>query len=194
MLKRPPFNLSALKSVAAGSTGRWVIAALVCVLLALGAFGFAKYQRHKAHLADEEEEERWVAAHQRGLTRQEKPDAPPPPPGGQGKPREGYATWYDVPEESLAARRAVSNEYTAAHNRLPLGTLVRVTHLKNGKSVIVRITDRGITDRKVRLDVCKEAAEELGMVTKGVARVRMEIVPDEHGVSPDEVQTAARRL
>jgi rare lipoprotein A len=94
----------------------------------------------------------------------------------------------------LAARRAVSNEYTAAHNRLPLGTLVRVTHLKNGKSVIVRITDRGITDRKVRLDVCKEAAEELGMVTKGVARVRMEIIPDEHGVSPDEVQTAARRL
>jgi rare lipoprotein A len=117
-----------------------------------------------------------------------------PAPGAQGKSREGLATWYDVPDESLAKRRAVGNELTAAHNRLPLGTLVRVTHLKNGKSVIVRITDRGITDRKVRLDVCKEAAEQLGMVTKGVARVRMEIVPDEHGVSPAEVPTTARRL
>ena len=57
---------------------------------------------------------------------------------------EGDAVWYDVPANSLAKRRAGKDELTAAHNRLPLGTMVRVTHLGNGKNVIVRITDRGI--------------------------------------------------
>lgn len=105
--------------------------------------------------------------------------------------RDVYATWYEVPLDSLAKRRAGLDELTAAHNKLPLGTLVRVTHLENGKSVTVRITDRGIHDRKVKLDVCKEAAEELQMVSQGKARVRMEVVPEEHGAAPPESHTAA---
>jgi Lytic transglycolase len=100
--------------------------------------------------------------------------------------REVNAAWYDVPADSLAKRRAGLEELTAAHNKLPIGTLVRVTHLANGKSVKVRITDRGIHDRHVKLDLCKEAAEELGMVGKGIARVRMEVVPQEQGSSPAE--------
>ena len=188
MPKPLPSSAPAFKPLAAALTGRWKIAALVCAVLVVSVFAIAKYQRYRAELAEDEEEARWIAENQRGA---QKPDAQLPP---GGKPREGLATWYDVPDESLAKRRAVSNEFTAAHNRLPLGTLVRVTHLKNGKSVTVRITDRGITDRKVKLDVCKEAAAELGMVTKGVARVRMEIIPDEHGVTPAEAQTAAARL
>ena len=55
----------------------------------------------------------------------------------------------------------------------------------------LRITDRGIHDRRVKLDVCKEAAEELEMVSKGIARVRMEVLPEEYGVSPAESHTAA---
>lgn len=105
--------------------------------------------------------------------------------------REVYATWYDVPLHSLAKRRAGLDELTAAHNKLPLGTLVRVTHLKNGKTVTVRITDRGIPSRKVKLDVCKEAAEELEIVSKGIARVRMEILSDAHGSAPPEAHTSA---
>ena len=101
------------------------------------------------------------------------------------------AAWYDVPDESLAKRRAGTHELTAAHNRLPIGTLVRVTHVENGKSVIVRITDRGIRDRRVKLDVCKEAAAQLEMLRKGFARVRMEVVPEEHGAAPAESHTAA---
>ena len=58
---------------------------------------------------------------------------------------EGNAVWYHVPPKSLAKRRATKDELTAAHNRLPLGTRVRVTHLKNGKSVVVRITDRALS-------------------------------------------------
>jgi rare lipoprotein A len=95
-----------------------------------------------------------------------------------GKP-EGYAVWYKVPANSLAKRRAGKDEFTAAHNRLPLGTMVRVTHFANGKSVIVRITDRGITDRHALIDLCKEAAAKLGMVSEGSARVRLEILPDD---------------
>ncbi len=90
------------------------------------------------------------------------------------------AAWYDVPAFSLAKRRAGIEELTAAHNKLPIGTRVRVTDIKNGKSVIVRITDRGIHDRKVKLDLCKEAAEQLGMVSAGIVRVRMEVLADPH--------------
>lgn len=92
---------------------------------------------------------------------------------------EGYAVWYDVPANSLARRRAGKDELTAAHNRLPLGTRVRVTHLGNGKNVVVRITDRGIPRRRALIDLCKEAAEKLDMVREGSARVRLEILPDD---------------
>jgi rare lipoprotein A len=96
------------------------------------------------------------------------------------KPRiEGFAVWYKVPPNSLAKRRAGKDELTAAHNRLPLGARVRVTHLANGKSVVVRITDRGIRDRHVLIDLCKEAAEQLDMLREGSARVRLEILPDD---------------
>ena len=110
------------------------------------------------------------------------------------KSRDVYAAWYDVPLDSLAKRRAGLQELTAAHNKLPLGTLLRVTHLENGRSVIVRVTDRGIHKRGVKLDVCKEAAEELDMIGKGIARVRIEIVPDEEGVSPPESHDSAPQL
>ena len=93
-------------------------------------------------------------------------------------PKEVNAAWYPVPPGSLARRRAGLDELTAAHNKLPIGTRVRVTSLENGKTVTVRITDRGITDRAVTLDLCKQAAEELGMLREGIARVRMEVLPE----------------
>lgn len=120
---------------------------------------------------------------------------------GEDEPAHGgtvvNAAWCDVPLFSLAKRRAGVEEMTAAHNRLPLGTRVRVTHLANGKSVTVRITDRGIHDRKVKLDLCKEAATELEMVGKGIARVRMEILPGEQdqdgAASPGSEPIAAQQ-
>jgi rare lipoprotein A (peptidoglycan hydrolase) len=103
---------------------------------------------------------------------------------------EGNAVWYKVPPNSLARRRAGKEELTAAHNRLPLGTRVRVTHLKNGKSVVVRITDRGITKRRVIIDLCKEAAEKLDMVSEGSARVSLEILPDDKA-PPSKAKSAS---
>ena len=105
-----------------------------------------------------------------------RPSQPPPKP--EPRAREVYAAWYAVPSDSLAKRRA-GDELTAAHNSLPIGTRVRITHMQNGKSVVVRITDRGIRDRRVKIDVCKEAAEELEMLDKGIARVRMQVLREE---------------
>jgi rare lipoprotein A len=99
------------------------------------------------------------------------------------KPIEGLAMWYPVPPNSLAKRRAGKDELTAAHNRLPLGTNVRVTHLGNRKNVVVRITDRGIYKRGSVIDLCREAAEKLDMVREGSARVRLEILPDDKSTS-----------
>jgi rare lipoprotein A len=99
---------------------------------------------------------------------------------------EGMATWYQVPAQSLTKQRAGKDELTAAHARLPFGTRVRVTHLKNGKSVVVRIIDHGILKRHGVIDLCKEAAEKLDMIREGSAKVRLEILPDDKpGTSPE---------
>jgi peptidoglycan lytic transglycosylase len=106
--------------------------------------------------------------------------------------REGYAVWYAVPDGSLPRRRAKKGELIASHNHLRFGTLVRVTHLGNGKSVVVRITDRGITNKAASIDLCKEAAEKLEMISEGMARVRMEELPNdtETDAGPDSRATA----
>jgi rare lipoprotein A len=109
-----------------------------------------------------------------------KPSSKPPDQKNWGK-LQGYAVWYDVPRNSLARRRALGNELTAAQNQLPLGTIVRVTHLTNGKTVVVRITDRGITDRHSLIDLCKEAAEKLGMIHEGSAPVRLDVLSPGNG-------------
>lgn len=113
--------------------------------------------------------------------------------GDRKRSWEGYAVWYDVPDNSLAKRRAGKGELTAAHNRLRLGAMVRVTHLKNGKSVIVRVTDRGVASR-ASIDLCKEAAEELAMISEGRARVRIDLLPDDKGADAvsDSTATAAQ--
>jgi rare lipoprotein A len=92
---------------------------------------------------------------------------------------EGNAVWYAVPPDSLAKKRAGKEELTAAHNKLPLGTRVRVTNLTNNRNVIVRVTDRGITKRHAIIDLCREAAEQLDMLRQGEARVRLEVLPDD---------------
>jgi rare lipoprotein A len=66
------------------------------------------------------------------------------------------------------------NGYTAAHRTLPFGTKVLVTNLSNGRSVTVRINDRGPYGRGRIIDVSTAAARELGMIGSGTARVRVD--------------------
>lgn len=68
------------------------------------------------------------------------------------------------------------NAYTAAHRTLPFGTMVEVTNLENGKKVIVRINDRGPFVGNREIDLSRAAAEVLGMIGQGIARVSIKRV------------------
>jgi rare lipoprotein A len=65
---------------------------------------------------------------------------------------------------------------TAAHRTLPFGTRVRVTYVRNGRSVIVRINDRGPFRPGRVIDLSKAAAEALEMTAHGLARVRLDVL------------------
>ena len=68
------------------------------------------------------------------------------------------------------------NSMTCAHRSLPLGTLVKVTNPKNGKSVVVKVTDRGPHHRRQLIDLSRKAAEEIDILRQGVADVVVEVV------------------
>lgn len=91
----------------------------------------------------------------------------------------GIASYYaDKFNGQLTANGEVfsNSEMTAAHNTLPLGTYVKVTNLRNGRSVIVRITDRLHRENTRIIDLTKAAARKLGFLTRGLTRVRVEEV------------------
>jgi rare lipoprotein A len=69
-----------------------------------------------------------------------------------------------------------NNDMTAAHNTLPLGTYVKVTNLRNGRWVVVRITDRLHYANTRIIDLTRKAAGKLGFVTRGLTRVKIEVV------------------
>ncbi len=111
--------------------------------------------------------------------------APVPAPAGYTE--EGNASWYGVP---FHGRRASNGEIydmyklTAAHRTLPFETMVRVTNLNNGKSTVVRITDRGpFVDNRI-IDLSFAAAQGVDSVGPGVVPVRVEVLSP--GVDPTE--------
>jgi len=89
----------------------------------------------------------------------------------------GHASWYGA---QFANRPTASGtlfdpeKLTAAHRKLPLGTKVVVTNLHNGRSVLVTINDRGPYSGNREIDLSYRAARVLGMVQRGVARVKIE--------------------
>ncbi|VEP14043.1 hypothetical protein H1P_2340003 [Hyella patelloides LEGE 07179] len=92
---------------------------------------------------------------------------------------QGKASWYGPKFHGrLTANGEVynSNSLTAAHRYLPFGTKVRVTNLINGRSVIVRINDRGPFIKGRIIDVSAGAARTLNMIHSGVANVQIEIL------------------
>ncbi len=110
---------------------------------------------------------------------------PAPAPAPTGYTEEGNASWYGVP---FHGRRASNGEIydmyklTAAHRTLPFETMVRVTNLNNGKSTVVRITDRGpFVDNRV-IDLSFAAAREVDSIGPGVVPVRVEVISP--GIDP----------
>jgi rare lipoprotein A len=91
----------------------------------------------------------------------------------------GYASYYSSRfqgRRTASGERYNRNALTAAHPSLPFDTLVKVTNQNNGRSVVVRINDRGPFDGDRIIDVSRAAARRLGMLAAGVAPVRLEIV------------------
>ena len=91
----------------------------------------------------------------------------------------GKASWYGRPFQH---KRTASGEtfdmyqFTAAHRTLPLGSWVKVTDLKNDRSVVVRINDRGPVPKNRIIDLSYGAAKMLGMSQNGIHPVRVELV------------------
>lgn len=85
----------------------------------------------------------------------------------------GMASWYAMTSRTASGERANPNMMTAAHRNLPFGSVVTVVNLDNGKTVKVRINDRGPFVKSRVIDVTRQAAKELGFLGRGVARVKV---------------------
>lgn len=96
----------------------------------------------------------------------------------------GKASWYGKDFHNKATASGLSYDmhtFTAAHRTLPIGTIVKVTDQNNGKSALVCVTDRGPFIKGRIIDVSYAAAKQLGLHKRGVGKVELEVVSDEHG-------------
>lgn len=94
----------------------------------------------------------------------------------------GIASWYGPGfngKRTANGEKFDKNELTAAHRTLQMPSLVRVTNLENGRSLVVRVNDRGPFKRGRVMDVSERAAELLGFKGKGTAKVRLDLLADE---------------
>ena len=98
---------------------------------------------------------------------------------GIGHVQKGIASFY---HDSLHGRKTASGQVynkhrlSAAHKTLPLGTRIQVTDARTGRSIVVQVNDRGPFAKGRIVDLSKEAAKELGIVDRGVARVDLKVL------------------
>jgi rare lipoprotein A len=117
----------------------------------------------------------------------------PPPEKGAIEKREprgvqqGIASWYGADfhgKQTSSGEVYDMHQLTCAHNTLPLGTMVMVTNLENGRSVELKVNDRGPFVKERIIDVSYAAAQMLGMWEKGTAPVKVEVI----SLAPEPVQ------
>ena len=100
----------------------------------------------------------------------------------------GIASWYGPNfHGKMTANGELfnQNDLTAAHKTLPLPSIVRVTNLENGRSLVVRVNDRGPYAHKRIIDMSKRSAKHLGFKNKGTARVRVQVLEAESRMVAD---------
>lgn len=91
-----------------------------------------------------------------------------------GKTSCGHASWYALKSKTASGEMMNPAAMTAAHKTLPLGSKVKVTNLRNSRTVVVRINDRGPFTKGRLIDLSKGAAQKLGFVGAGHTRVKIE--------------------
>ena len=89
---------------------------------------------------------------------------------------QGVASFYTEGQQTASGEKFDTNDLTAAHPTLPFGTRLRVTNVATGRSVTVRINDRGPYVPGRVVDVSHSAANALGMVQSGIAKVKLDVV------------------
>jgi len=104
-------------------------------------------------------------------------------PDPTGRVYHGLASYYGPGfhgKETASGETFDMREMVAAHRSLPLGSIVRVTNVKNGRQVVLRVIDRGPYGRNFRrgtiIDVSQGAARRLGFIKDGLVRVRLEVL------------------
>ena len=104
-----------------------------------------------------------------------------PNPSFAQPPQKGKASYYSkkaTGARTSSGERLHHDSLTCAHRTHPFGTMLKVTNPKNGKSVVVKVTDRGPFGRGRIIDLSWRAAKELGMLSQGVAMVLVEVADD----------------
>jgi rare lipoprotein A len=97
----------------------------------------------------------------------------------QKKSQRGTASWYGANHQgkkTASGEKFNMNALTAAHRTLPMGSMVKVKSLTTGKSVTVRINDRGPFAKGRIIDVSKAAAQKLGFISRGTDKVEVTVV------------------
>lgn len=108
----------------------------------------------------------------------------------------GIASWYGPKfhgRPTANGERFNMNALTAAHTTLPMPSWVRVTNLENGRSIILRVNDRGPFVGNRIIDVSRRGAQLLGFEKQGTVRVRVQVVPGPDAPTPVQMAAAARQ-
>jgi rare lipoprotein A len=150
------------KNQVSQNSSRKLLQALVCAAIAVSMMSLVacRHKRRKASTA------RQPQAHQQ-------------PAVAVGTTEEGLASWYGVPYHGRPAADGEiydMEKMVAAHRTMPFNTWLKVTNLSNGRSINVRVIDRGPFVRGRIVDLSKAAAREIQLLGPGVARVRLEVI------------------
>jgi rare lipoprotein A len=113
----------------------------------------------------------------------------PEPPHHPTNGMRGMASWYGESQTTASGERFDRHKMTAAHRTLPIGTRVRVTNTRNGKSVVVRINDRGPFAKNRIIDLSYTAAAKLDMLKEGTTLVEVKALTVEE---PDNLTRSAQ--
>jgi rare lipoprotein A len=119
---------------------------------------------------------RVAALHPVSVVRREAATGPEAGDNASGRVSQGLASFYTEGTETASGEKFDTHQLTAAHPTLPFGTKLRVTNVSTGRSVTVRVNDRGPYVHGRVVDVSYSAAEALGMVGQGVAKVKLDVV------------------
>jgi rare lipoprotein A len=167
-------------SARAGKAIRWLAVALGAASLAACAQSSVVSQKSElraSRLVSIEHDRTSPITHRRvAAVKRQTPFAPRREAGDTKTASNGVASFYTEGTETASGEKFNTLEMTAAHPTLPFGTKLRVTDVASGRSVTVRVNDRGPYVPGRVVDVSYSAANALGMVGKGVANVKLDVV------------------